>query len=300
MKRYGVGALVLSIGLATTSVPIGTSVTLGARAQADLALRAFVEGEGPPLVMLGGGTFGAVAFAPHAQMLANEFRVVRLQTLNLERAQAQQALPAGYSVTVESAAMTRALDQLGISGAIDLVGWSFGGLVALDFALDHPERVHTLALYEPPAFWALPPEELRPASDLRRMVELCKELLPARAPTDEQYVRFLCALGNCGAKPPASGHPDREAWETRRSALRGLSAVSNHTDRTARLEAFRRPVLIMTGADTVALHRHLNDILAATLPIVERVELAGGHTAPVTARDEFVAKLRAFLTRHRG
>jgi pimeloyl-ACP methyl ester carboxylesterase len=170
----------------------------------------------------------------------------------------------------------------------------------LDFALDHPNRVHTLALSEPPAFWAVPPEELRATSDMRAMYELGKELGPEGEPTDAQYARFLCALGNCGAKPPVVGQPDWQDWVTRRSALRGLSAVPNHTDRTGRLKSFRRPVLIMTGANTVAFHRRINDILAANFPMAERVELAGGHTAPVTAPEDFVAKLRAFLTRHRG
>lgn len=298
--RLGAGAVALSVALATASAGVGGVGALGVRAQTDLALQAFIEGEGSPLVMVGGGTFGAVAFAPHAHMLAKDFRVVRLQTLNLERSQQHQSLPPGYSVKVESAAMSRALDRLDITGAVDLVGWSFGGVVALDFALDHPERVHTLALFEPPAFWAVAPEEIAATPDLRRMVELTRELVPERDPTDEQYVRFLCALGNCGAKPPAVGQPDWQDWVTRRSALRGLSAVSSHTDRAARLQAFRRPVLIMTGVNTVPFHRRINDILAANFELAERVEVTGGHTAPITAREEFVATLQAFLARHRG
>jgi hypothetical protein len=33
--------------------------------------------------------------------------------------------------------------------------------------------------------------------------------------------------------------------------------------------------------------------------MAERVEVGNGHTAPVTARDEFVDTLRTFLLRHR-
>jgi pimeloyl-ACP methyl ester carboxylesterase len=134
--------------------------------------------------------------------------------------------------------------------------------------------------------------------DLARMIALTGELGPDRDPTDAQLVRFMCTLGNCGAQPPAAGHADRKNWDTRRSALRGLSAVSNHTDRIARLQAFRKPVLIMTGTNTVPFHRRINEVLAAGFPADERVEITGGHTAPVTAADEFVAKLRAFISRH--
>jgi pimeloyl-ACP methyl ester carboxylesterase len=117
----------LSIVLAMTPASARALEIPGDHVPPDVALEAFVEGAGSPLIMLGGGTYGAVGFAPHAQALARDFRVVRLQTLNLERAQKHQALPAGYSVKLESAAMTRALDLLGIRGAVDLVGWSFGG-----------------------------------------------------------------------------------------------------------------------------------------------------------------------------
>jgi pimeloyl-ACP methyl ester carboxylesterase len=297
--RSGTSIPILSIALAIVAATTQTLGGSSARARSHIALQTFVEGAGSPLVMLGGGTFGAGAFAPHAHVLARDFRVVRIQTLNIERSQKQRPLPAGYSVKLESAAMTRALDGLGMSAPVDVVGWSFGALVALDFALDHPDRVRTLALFEPPAFWVVSPGELQADPGMRTMYELSKGFGPEREPTDDQYVRFLCALGNCGAKPPSSGEPERQDWVARRSALRGLAAVANHSDRRERLKTFRRPVLIMTGTETVAFHRRINDILAGDFPMAERVELTGGHSAPVTAREEFVAKLRAFLARHR-
>lgn len=122
-----------------------------------VALESFSEGTGPPLVMLGGGTLGAGEFAPHARVLATDFQVVRLQTLNIERAQKRQPLPPGYSIKVESSAMARSLDQLGLTTPLDVVGHSFGALVALDLALNHPDRIRTLVLDEPPAFWVVRP-----------------------------------------------------------------------------------------------------------------------------------------------
>ena len=294
MKHLATTVL-LVISVATAAI----SAIADADSVQELALQAYIEGSGPPLVMLGGGTFGAVAFAPHAKLLAKDFRVIRLQTLNLERAQ-PQALPPGYSVKLESAAMATTLDRLKMTGPLDIVGWSFGGLVALDFALDHPERVRTLSLFEPPAFWAVGASDRAALPDLTTMIELTRELLPTSTPTDAQLVRFQCALGNCAVTPPAAGAADRQNWDSRRAALRGLSAVSNHTDRVARLRAFRRPVMIMTGSSTVPFHRRINEILAEHLPTVERAEVSGGHTAPVTAIEEFAATLKAFIIRAGG
>src|SRR4029077_13043275 len=128
--------------------------------------------------------------------------------------------PDGYWLKLESAAMTRALDDLQLSGALDIVGHSFGALVALDFALDHPDRVRTLVLAEPPAFWAVPAEELRANAGMRGMVELGRTLGPADEPTDEQLERFLFLLGRRDVKRSAPGQPGWEEWVSKRSALR--------------------------------------------------------------------------------
>jgi pimeloyl-ACP methyl ester carboxylesterase len=58
-------------------------------------------------------------------------------------------------------------------------------------------------------------------------------------------------------------------------------------------------VLIMMGAQTASFQRRINDLLARHLPIVERVELPGGHRSPSSPPDAFIAELTAFLGRHR-
>ena len=285
--------LVLSVGLSAHLAP-------DVRPQAAPAyLQAILEGRGSPLVMLGGGPVGADEFAPHAHVLAEDYRVIRLQTIKVERSQAREALPGGYGVRTESAAMARTLDRLAIDGPVDLIGHSFGALVALDYALDHPHRIQTLTLMEPPAFWVVPAAEVQQSTEIRTMIELARELRPDRPPSDDQLTRFRCALGACGEKPPRAGDAGWDDWVRRRSALRGLSAVVEHTDDPARLETFRRPVLIMTGAETASFHRRIDDLLASDLPFVERIELPGGHGSPSSAPDPFIAGLKAFLARHR-
>lgn len=260
-----------------------------------LPLRAFAEGTGSPLVMLGGGTAGAAGFAPHAAELAGEFRVIRLQTMNVDYAENRRALPSQYSIKLESAAMSAALDMIAPTERLDIVGHSLGAVVALDFSLDHPERVRKLVLSEPPAFWVVAPDELGTSLEMQLITILVRQFRPSHEPTDAQLVEFLRALGDRNATAPGRNDPCREQWVRRRGCLRGLSAVPDHVDDVARLKSFRRPVLLIRGVSTAGFHRRINELLATHLPLVETAELPGCHSAVNTARSTFLVRLRAFL-----
>jgi pimeloyl-ACP methyl ester carboxylesterase len=268
--------------------------------EAPLALRAFTDGTGPSLVMLGGGTAGVTGFASHAADLATDFRVIRLQTLNVECAETQYALPSGYSIKAESRAMSAALDVIAPTERLDLIGHSFGALVALDFALDHQERVRSLVLSEPPAFWVVPNDEFRTSPDMQHMTALVRQFSPTHEPTDAQLVEFLRALGDYDTSAPATNDPRSAQWLRTRHCLRGLSAVPDHIDEVERLKSFRRPVLLITGANSPRFHRRINELLAAHLPLVERAELPGGHSAVNTARSESLVRVRSFLADTNG
>src|SRR5262249_6881993 len=150
---------------------------------------------------------------------------------------------------------------------------SLGALIALQFALNHPDRVRTLTLAEPPAFWAPEGTELQHAPDMHAMYELLLTLGPETQPTDDQWIRFRCLLGECGLKPPDPGDARAQEWAARRDALRGLSAVAHMKVDLKRLTSFRKPVLMVTGDSTVSFHRRIDEILAAQFPTVERLDL---------------------------
>ncbi|MBA3886885.1 MAG: alpha/beta fold hydrolase [Acidobacteria bacterium] len=88
--------------------------------------------------------------------------------------------------------------------ALDLVAWSYGAMVTLNYALDRPERVRTLTLIEPPAFWVL--EATGQMDDLSRreredLERLHKEMVADV--TETQLARFvrLAALAPPGTRP---------------------------------------------------------------------------------------------------
>ena len=265
-----------------------------------LVLETFIEGTGSTVVMLAGGPYGATGFETHAKTLAPHFRVVRLQTLIADRAHKKGTLPASYSLDMESAAVARTLDALGIAGPAHIVGEAFGAMVALDFALDHPQRVRTLTLFEPPAFWVMPEAAIAADTGMSAAVAVTRELLPSADPTNDQVSAFMCVMGTCGAELPDEGSTELKNWDALRAVLRGFSIVPAHRDSIDRLKAFTKPVLLVAGSETVDFHRRINDRLAASLPSARQTTVTGGHTALAAGRDEFLSKWRAFIETSRA
>ena len=84
------------------------------------------------------------AYAPHAQALSRNYMVIRMEHFNVQYADENRTLPADYSVKMESEAIGKTLDSLNIKEPVVLVGWSYGAVIAYDFALHHPRRIRCL------------------------------------------------------------------------------------------------------------------------------------------------------------
>jgi 3-oxoadipate enol-lactonase len=105
-------------------------------------LHSSVLGAGPDVVFLHAGIADRRMWAPQVPIFASRFRVT---TYDL-RGFGESPMSAGpYAHYRDLRAL---LDQLGVERAA-LVGASMGGSVAIDFTLEHPERVAALVLVDP-------------------------------------------------------------------------------------------------------------------------------------------------------
>jgi pimeloyl-ACP methyl ester carboxylesterase len=108
----------------------------------DVRLRYYVGGEGAPLVLvhgLGGAASNWVGIAPH---LAERFRVL---VPDLPGHAGSSPLPAAATLDPYAERVRELAEQEGMLPAA-LVGHSFGGLVALRFALRRPQDLRALVL----------------------------------------------------------------------------------------------------------------------------------------------------------
>jgi pimeloyl-ACP methyl ester carboxylesterase len=182
------------------------------------------------------------------------------------------------------------LDALEI-GRCDLAGVSLGGSVALNFALDHPERVRKLVLISPGITaweWS---DEWR--ARWRAIVDVAQS-------GDMDGARELWLsdplFATTRALPEAAAKLRRVTW-----AYSG--EVWSKGDREAealpdldRLPFLAVPTLLLTGAADLADFRLIADLISTAAPGVRRVDIEGaGHLLNLERPAEVSARIHEFL-----
>jgi pimeloyl-ACP methyl ester carboxylesterase len=102
-----------------------------------------VHGDGPPLLLLHGGTGSIESFPAKYPYFATQFRVIAMEQMGHGRTADLKDRPFHYHDMAED--VVELMRQLGVESAI-VVGFSDGGIVGLDMAIHHPERVTKLAV----------------------------------------------------------------------------------------------------------------------------------------------------------
>ncbi|MBI1219090.1 MAG: alpha/beta fold hydrolase [Rhodobacteraceae bacterium] len=203
----------------------------------------------------------------------------------------------GTGIVAEAEAMALAALP---PGAVDVIGHSFGGVVALRLALNHPERVRRLVLIEPTLFAAARAAG-SPAAD-QHVADHAPFDAALAAGQPEQAARLFTALWGTGAAWEDVPQRQRD-YITQRiglitAAMPGLMADSGGLLAPDRLEALRRPVLIVTGGGSPAIIPAIADALALRLPLAERATVPGAmHMLPVTHAPQVAAAVGGFLSR---
>jgi pimeloyl-ACP methyl ester carboxylesterase len=182
-----------------------------------------------------------------------------------------------------------------------LVAHSYGAAVALMSALERPDRVRALAVYEPTLFALLDAESPPPndadgfrvaLADVAAALDSGDALGAARC-----FVDYWSGPGAWDQMPePRQGQVAASIANARGWAAACLSDPTPP-------EAFSwlgAPVLLMTGKNSPASSRGVARLLARVLPRAEVVEFEGlGHMGPVTHPEVVNQAISRFLERNR-
>lgn len=254
-----------------------------------------------PLVVLHGGPGTPSYYLESLDVLADERRVVRYDQLGCGRSDVPDDRSLWTTATfVED--LHRLTSHLGLE-SFHLLGHSWGGMLALSHAAAHPTRVASLTLASPlvsVAAWCADAQQLVQAlpEDVRRDLLEPPDSTAYRVAEAEFYRRHFCRLepwpeslqrtmDEMGTGPYHAMWGPNEFTQT--GNLRGA-------DLTPVVRDLAVPNLWLCGSEDEARPETVRGFSQLN-PSGEYVELPGTHCVHLEQPREFVAAVRAFLSR---
>jgi pimeloyl-ACP methyl ester carboxylesterase len=189
---------------------------------------------------------------------------------------------ANYSISMEEASVMQFMQAVHLTRA-DVGGWSMGGWIAMKLALDHPQAVNRLVVYDSAGvyFPATFGPELFTPDDVAGVRRLLAMLTPHPAPMPTFVAR--AALRKL----------QRNAWVIRRSMV---SMTSGHDLLDFRLNNMQPPTLIVWGAQDTLIPLSIGETIHQDIPhSVLNVMEGCGHLAPATCAKPVVRSTVDFL-----
>lgn len=244
-------------------------------------------GRGTPILVVPGVMADAAGWRPVVDSIDLPNPVV---TLNRRGRFPSGPLGAGYSIEVEVDDLRHVLDH---TGPAHVFGWSYGALIALEAAIEHP-GIASLVAYEPVSapFGAAtvgPIRDAVAAGDLDRAVELVNTDVSGFS---ADYVADL-------RRSPA--------WSVLRPLAEPLgeelAAINSYAPSLDRYRDLQIPVTLILGAvnEGVAPYGTAFAPFAEALPQAGLIRLPGqGHLAHVAAPAELAGAIAAAVRRSEG
>ena len=271
--------------------------------------RLFVEerGSGSPLIVLHGGPG-----ADHTQLLdpleplQDEFHLLFVD----QRSQGRSDAAPRETWTLEDAARdvsdlaeTLSLDRYGV------LGHSYGALVALQHAVDHPRHAAATVLSHgvPSARWYRLPEELDQLHPLevRREVEAAWQQIESTS-DGAQMTELIARQAPFHFKDPEGPLVAEEADRYRQQMVHtpevnhymSANALSEF-DLEDSLRTIAQPVLVLSGRFERTCPLEAAEFMADRIPNASlHIFKDSAHVSYVEERDTYLRVVRAFLRRH--
>lgn len=245
--------------------------------------RLYFEVHGPaggePIVLLEGMGGDIAGWRRNIPRLARELRVVAYDLRGNGRSGGPDGPTTMATYVLDTVAL---LDHLGVARA-HVYGQSFGGMVAQELALAHPERVRTLVLA---ATHCGGPHAVRGDARAPKGEPWRALYAPGFPERHPEHVTEDLRVAAAQARDPRG---ERRQWE----AMQAFDAFD-------RLPGFRTPTLVLHGTEDQMIPVGNARILAERIPGAELVLLEGaGHLYHSERAEDADRAVLDFVRRHR-
>lgn len=244
----------------------------------------YETGVGDPIVLIPGLAGGFELVGPLAQPLAHDHRVFSYQ-LRGENDCFVLRHPFDLDDLVED--LAELLDKLNLERPV-VMGVSFGGIIALKYAIRYPHRLDRLIVQGVGARYEGGLLQQIAATVLSRFP------LPADNPFVNQFFNLL--FGGKQKRDSLFEFVTQQIWQTDQSMMAHRFRLVEELNLESQLHHIKAPTLVLTGERDVLVSPRSLQPLCDEIPNVTSIRLPGcGHLAFVTKPDVIAAKVAEFL-----
>jgi pimeloyl-ACP methyl ester carboxylesterase len=241
-------------------------------------------GDGPPIVLVPGLAGGFELLGPVARLLARHHRVISYQLRGEDNC---FALRRPFDLADLVADLSEFLDWLCLENPT-ILGVSFGGVLALEFAARYPHRLDRLIVQGVGARFEQGLIQQVASTVLNRFP------LPSDNPFVNQFFNLL--FGARQDNDALFEFVTRQCWQTDQSMMAHRFRLVEGFNMEAKLRRIRVPTLVLAGDRDMLVSPRSLCSLCEGLKRVHFARLPGcGHLAFVTHPDMLAAKVGEFL-----
>jgi pimeloyl-ACP methyl ester carboxylesterase len=225
-----------------------------------------IYGQGDPVFLLHGGLGYGDYWVNQVPALAAKYQLIVMDSRGHGRSSFDEQ-PISYELMASD--VLGLMDHLQIEKA-DIVGWSDGGIIGLEIAITHPERLNKVVAYGAnfdPTGVRL---DIGTNAYFNAFIEQASIDYQMVSPAPERWDEFLANISNMWATEP------------------------NYTE--DQLKAITTPFLILDGEEEEAIDLNQTKLMALLIPGAELKLIPDtGHFAMFEQPEEFVSIVEAYL-----
>ena len=221
--------------LPPTPAPIATDRSGQAEVNG-ISIHYVIYGQGPPVIFLHGGLANADYWGGQVLPVAAHHTVILMDSRGHGRS-TRDARPYGYDLMADD--VVALMDRLKVAKA-DIVGWSDGGIIGIDLAMRHRDRVGKVFAFAANTVTSGVKDGVEKNPTFAAFIKRAGQEYQAYSATPGEYGAFVDQISTMWAEQP------------------------NWSD--AQLRAIDTPILVVDGDHDEAIKREHTEHIAATIP----------------------------------